>query len=57
MVGLSIAFMTVNIGGGIFSFLSLVFKEKFDVFASTTFVIIVVSYLSLPVEGNMGLAQ
>jgi len=42
VIGLSLAFMAVDIGGGVFSILSLVFKKKFDVLASLVFIIIVV---------------
>lgn len=44
MIGISITFMAMDIGGGIFSILSLVFKEKFDVFGSITFVVVVASH-------------
>ena len=37
-------FMAVDISGGIFSILSLAFKEKFDVFASITYVVVIASY-------------
>jgi len=44
VVGLSMAFMAVDISGGVFSILSLVFKEKFDVFASIAYIVVIASY-------------
>ena len=45
VIGLSITFMAVDIGGGVFSILSLAFKEKFDVFASIVYVVVIASRL------------
>ncbi|KAI0083936.1 PQ loop repeat-domain-containing protein [Irpex rosettiformis] len=42
VVGLSVLFMLVDWSGGIFSLLSLVFKEKFDIIASVTYSAVVV---------------
>ena len=38
--------MAVDISGGVFSILSLAFKEKFDVFASITYTVVIASFLS-----------
>lgn len=38
-------FMAMDINGGVFSILSLVFKEKFDVFASIVYVVVIASHL------------
>ena len=46
--------MAVDIGGGIFSILSLVFKENFDVFGSINFIVVAAGYLFLSSVGNMG---
>ena len=40
--GISIPFITIDLLGGVFSDLSLVFKEKFDVLASITYSLVVV---------------
>ena len=37
-------FMAVDISGGVFSLLSLAFKEKFDVFASIAYIVVIASY-------------
>ncbi|KAJ7499699.1 PQ loop repeat-domain-containing protein [Mycena latifolia] len=42
VVGLSIAFMTVDFLGGVFSDLSLVFKSEFDTIAAITYSLVVV---------------
>jgi len=42
VTGISLMFMAVDIAGGVFSILSLAFKEKFDVFASVSYGVIVV---------------
>jgi len=42
VVGLSIAFMTVDCLGGVFSDLSLAFKPKFDTIAAITYTVVVV---------------
>lgn len=39
-------FMAVDISGGVFSILSLAFKEEFDVFASITYIVVIASYPS-----------
>ena len=44
VIGLSLVFMAVDIGGGVFSILSLAFKEKFDVFASIVYVTVIASH-------------
>ena len=54
VIGISITFMAVDIGGGIFSILSLVFKENFDVFGSINFIVVAAGYLFLSSVGNMG---
>jgi hypothetical protein len=43
VVGISILFMLVDCLGGVFSMLSLVFKDKIDVIASVTYLAVVVS--------------
>ncbi|KAF9780298.1 PQ loop repeat-domain-containing protein [Thelephora terrestris] len=40
VIGISMTFMAVDISGGVFSILSLAFKEKFDVFASSTYAVV-----------------
>jgi hypothetical protein len=45
VIGISMAFMAVDISGGVFSILSLAFKEKFDVFASSTYAVVIASHL------------
>jgi hypothetical protein len=47
VVGLSMVFMAVDISGGVFSILSLAFKENFDVFASVTYATVIASHLFL----------
>ncbi|KAI0825804.1 PQ loop repeat-domain-containing protein [Irpex lacteus] len=42
VVGLSVLFMLVDWAGGVFSVLSLVFKEKFDIIAGVTYSAVVV---------------
>ncbi|KAI0766700.1 PQ loop repeat-domain-containing protein [Trametes elegans] len=42
VVGLSIVFITVDMAGGVFSDLSLAFKEEFDIIAGVTYSIVVV---------------
>ena len=37
-------FMAVDISGGVFSILSLAFKEEFDIFASIVYVVVIASY-------------
>jgi len=44
VIGLSMTFMAVDIGGAVFSILSLAFKEEFDVFASITYAVVIASY-------------
>ena len=45
-------FMAVDICGGVFSILSLVFKEKFDVFASISYIVVIASYPFLILRGG-----
>jgi len=42
VMGISITFMTVDLLGGIFSDLSLIFKADFDVIAAVTYTLVVV---------------
>ena len=44
VIGISMTFMAVDISGGVFSILSLAFKEDFDVFASITYIVVIASY-------------
>ena len=46
VIGISILFMTVDLLGGVFNVLSLVFKGKFDVLAGTTYALVVVCSLA-----------
>ncbi|TFY54748.1 hypothetical protein EVG20_g9581 [Dentipellis fragilis] len=41
VVGISISFMSIDLLGGVFSDLSLVFKEKFDVIAAVTYSLVI----------------
>ncbi|KAF7794277.1 hypothetical protein EIP86_005410 [Pleurotus ostreatoroseus] len=43
VVGISIMFMFIDMMGGVFSVLSLVFKTEFDVIAGVTYGLVVVS--------------
>lgn len=43
VVGISIPFMAIDLLGGVFSDLSLVFKENFDVIAGVAYSLVVVS--------------
>lgn len=43
VTGISMVFMAVDICGGIFSIISLAFKEKFNVFMSITYLVVIVS--------------
>ena len=45
-------FMAVDVSGGVFSILSLAFKEEFDVFASITYVVVIASYPLLIARKN-----
>jgi hypothetical protein len=54
VIGLSMVFMAVDIGGGVFSILSLAFKEKFDVFASIVYVVVIASHLLCLSRKNHG---
>lgn len=45
VIGISMTFMAVDITGGVFSILSLAFKEKFDVFASIAYIVVIASHL------------
>jgi len=42
VIGVSILFLAIDISGGIFSILSLVFKPKFDGLASATYISVIV---------------
>jgi hypothetical protein len=42
-MGISITFMIVDLLGGVFSDLSLAFKEDFDIIASIAYTLVVVS--------------
>lgn len=42
VTGISMTFMTVDIGGGVFSIISLAFKKKFDIFMSITYLVVIV---------------
>ena len=42
VVGISILFMLIDMAGGVFSDLSLAFKEEFDVVAGVTYSLVVV---------------
>ena len=44
VIGLSMLFMATDISGGVFSILSLAFKEHFDVFASIVYAVVIASY-------------
>lgn len=46
VLGISMLFMAIDIGGGIFSTLSLVFRERFDTVASVSYIAVVVSLQS-----------
>lgn len=43
VIGISIPFMAIDLLGGVFSDLSLVFKEHFDVIAGVAYSLVVVS--------------
>jgi hypothetical protein len=47
-------FMAVDISGGVFSILSLAFKEEFDVFASITYAVVIASHPSSVPHKNTG---
>ncbi|GLB41738.1 putative protein with repeated motif present between transmembrane helices in cystinosin, yeast ERS1p, mannose-P-dolichol utilization defect 1, and other hypothetical proteins [Lyophyllum shimeji] len=42
VIGISIPFMTIDMLGGVFSDLSLVFRPKFDTFAAVTYTLVIV---------------
>ena len=42
VIGISITFMCIDLMGGVFNDLSLVFKDKFDVVAGITYSLVVV---------------
>lgn len=48
VIGISVTFIAVDMLGGIFSDLSLAFKEEFDVLASITYSLVVVSTVLKP---------
>ncbi|TFK74939.1 hypothetical protein BDN72DRAFT_600522 [Pluteus cervinus] len=50
VIGISITFMIIDLLGGVFSVLSLVFKEKFDILAAISYTMAVVS-----AKGQVGL--
>ena len=54
VIGLSMTFMAVDISGGVFSILSLAFKEEFDVFASITYAVVIASHPSSVPHKNTG---
>jgi len=56
VVGVSMTFMAMDISGGVFSILSLVFKGKFDVFASIVYTVVIASHL-LSLLRTMGPTQ
>ena len=45
VIGISVLFMFVDLMGGVFSDLSLVFKKNLDIIAAITYSIVVVSHL------------
>jgi hypothetical protein len=45
VIGISITFMIVDLLGGVFSDLSLVFKTDFDAIAAVTYTLVVVSII------------
>ena len=45
--------MAVDISGGVFSLLSLAFRRKFDVVASTTYITVIVSVLNHSVSNGI----
>ncbi|KAF9780299.1 PQ loop repeat-domain-containing protein [Thelephora terrestris] len=47
VTGISITFLLADICGGVFSILSLAFKQKFDVFASVSYAVIVVMDMAI----------
>jgi lipid-A-disaccharide synthase-like uncharacterized protein len=44
VIGISLVFLTVDILGGVFSDLSLVFRDKFDIVAAMSYNLVIVSY-------------
>ena len=54
VVGISMTFMAVDIGGGVFSILSLAFKDKFDAIASITYIVVIASHPSFILCENFG---
>lgn len=57
VIGISIAFMVVDMSGGAFLILSLAFKEKFDVFASIVYMVVIASHLFFSLVRAMGPTQ
>ena len=53
VTGVSITFLLIDILGGVFNNLSLVFKEKFDVVASLTYTLVIVSSPSFFFSQNL----
>lgn len=43
VIGISITFMAIDLLGGVFSDLSLIFKADFDIIAAVTYTLVVVS--------------
>lgn len=52
VIGISLIFLTVDILGGIFSDLSLVFRDKFDVVAAMSYNLIIVSSALCPAHDS-----
>ena len=46
VIGISITFMCIDLMGGVFNDLSLVFKDKFDVVAGITYSLVLVCLIS-----------
>jgi uncharacterized protein with PQ loop repeat len=45
VVGISLVFLTIDILGGLFSDLSLIFRDHFDVVAAASYTAVIVSYV------------
>ena len=52
MKGISLTFMTIDMLGGVFSVLSLAFKEEFEVLGGVAYSAVVVSGSSASLKGN-----
>lgn len=57
VIGISIVFMAVDISGGVFLILSLVFKDTFDVFASIAYMVVIASHLFFSLVSTVGPTQ